>query len=582
MHRSRCSGPARRASSEASYRCSRCRTKMSPASHAARETDTGHMMGAMRPQVAAAVGWLAVILSLSSAPAVAGASPSGDAVGCAGNPDWEAPAGEAHGLSSAGSGQLGAVTVEPLGPTRQRTPALWRGDWELLRQPPLEQRTDAAVAVDDEAAFGVAVWGGLSGDDRALNDGALYDWRTDAWMPMPTAPICPRRDFGWYDLGGSLLVYGGIDAEGRPLSDGAFFHDYAWTYIPPGPLPAGPAQVAGSLALSVDPTTGEAWVARIKFDGVPIGWWDAHLVPLPTGSQYEMLYLNDDEDTDRVLVVSHQPNGSALAAENDFTEIRLDSTDTTPTGWRPPYQVPLGPGHGGGPVRGWSVGREHASWVRPAGSAESSVSQFTSRALILDPHRPREPWKRSSPAPSGRAGEGALVLSPDHLIDFDSLLALEMASNSWQRLPEPPDGRPSGAAAWWLRGRLFVLGGTQPDGTMDTATFAAFTPETKRGTFALPDGHSPDSLSGCRGDAFVPSRGVWRLQGNANDPMRVWLEQDGRRLPTTWPDGFTVRFRPRLLVLAPGGRVVARAGDRYGDRVPSQLHPCILPSVAIF
>jgi hypothetical protein len=55
------------------------------------------------------------------------------------------------------------------------------------------------------------------------------------------------------------------------------------------------------------------------------------------------------------------------------------------------------------------------------------------------------------------------------------------------------------------------------------------------------------------------------VRADRDDPSLVWLERDGRRYETTWPDGYTVTFGARTVVRDPDGQVVARVGDRLRD-----------------
>lgn len=56
---------------------------------------------------------------------------------------------------------------------------------------------------------------------------------------------------------------------------------------------------------------------------------------------------------------------------------------------------------------------------------------------------------------------------------------------------------------------------------------------------------------------------VW-LHGLDTVPPSVWVsdEANDQRVAVVWPSGFTVTFSPRLAMLDPDGRVVAREGDR--------------------
>ena len=51
------------------------------------------------------------------------------------------------------------------------------------------------------------------------------------------------------------------------------------------------------------------------------------------------------------------------------------------------------------------------------------------------------------------------------------------------------------------------------------------------------------------------------IAGDAVDPERVWLVgPEGNRISIVWPEGFSVRFEPIVVLYDAGGQPVARAG----------------------
>jgi hypothetical protein len=53
-----------------------------------------------------------------------------------------------------------------------------------------------------------------------------------------------------------------------------------------------------------------------------------------------------------------------------------------------------------------------------------------------------------------------------------------------------------------------------------------------------------------------------RLRGDGAAKPPVWVEDpQGKRFTVIWPNGFSARFDPKLVLLGSGGGVVARDGD---------------------
>ena len=97
-----------------------------------------------------------------------------------------------------------------------------------------------------------------------------------------------------------------------------------------------------------------------------------------------------------------------------------------------------------------------------------------------------------------------------------------------------------------------------------------FTPSLPANTYDLP-GDFADGYGDCGG---VGTSVTWHLQGDAHDPMLVWLQHGEMRVPTFWPDGVTVHFGATMRVIGPDGGVIAKAGDVYSQDPSSDLSPC--------
>jgi N-acetylneuraminic acid mutarotase len=123
------------------------------------------------------------------------------------------------------------------------------------------------------------IWGGISLGSY-VNDGALYDPRTDTWTPISTtnAPS-PRLFFASAWDSTNLFIWGGVDSRFRPLANGKLYNTATgvWSTISTtnAPTPRYGATVVWS---------GKEFVVWGGSDanGDPIGT-GANTIPLPTG-----------------------------------------------------------------------------------------------------------------------------------------------------------------------------------------------------------------------------------------------------------------------------------------------------------
>lgn len=171
---------------------------------------------------------------------------------------------------------------------------------------------------------------------------------------------------------------------------------------------------------------------------------------------------------------------------------------------------------------------------------------------------------RTPAAPGGLDVTSGLVLSPQHLISVSDRAAYDLAAERWLRLPERHRramfGTPTGATAWWDRGKLWVFGGVAPDGTMRSDLWT-FEPQLPTGTYTLPIGSLPlwrDNDGQCY---YQNGPGMWTLQGDPHARSRAWMQQGRREGSLTLPDGWHVRFGPKLSIIDTTRTVRFREGE---------------------
>ncbi len=438
----------------------------------------------------------------------------------------------------------------------------WRGRWNTEEELTIEPRTDASVAVAAGSPHGVVVWGGVAEDGRLLNDGVLIDSADPFhWRVMPESPLVPRRDFGWASVGDRVLVWGGVDENGRPLDDGALFQ-HGWMSLPQSRLPGGPASMAvvdyRLWVVATDPDTG---LAQIQSMGVGIedgaSWGLVADVPLPAGERYEVVGCCGDE-ANELIVFAVMPDGSAVAASWDIGAARNPSFIGGQ--WT---QLGAIPAPVGGPVVGRAVEQQLAAWVSPT-DLEADGTGDGSVAVLRQVDYGKEDQWQTAPAPGGLDVASDLVLSPRHLISVSDRAVYDLADERWLRLPElhrrASFATPTGAATWWDRGRLWVLGGVAPDGTM-RSDLRSFTPRLPKGTYTLPIGGMPLWKTDAGSCYYVGKPGAWTLRGDPRARPRVWMQQGARTEPLRLPDGWHARFAPKLSITDSTGTVRFRGGE---------------------
>lgn len=83
---------------------------------------------------------------------------------------------------------------------------------------------DDHTAVWDSIAGRMLIWGGFDGGG-GRNDGAIYDFLTDTWTPMPGGPLGHRYSHTaiWDGTRGRLIIWGGFRSGFNGWGDGAVF-----------------------------------------------------------------------------------------------------------------------------------------------------------------------------------------------------------------------------------------------------------------------------------------------------------------------------------------------------------------------
>jgi hypothetical protein len=466
-------------------------------------------------------------------------------------------------ILSSGTAAATQVATPSATPVEEQSLPRWQGRWHSEGDPQFEPRTGAAVAVDPYRRNGVVLWGGVADDGRLLNDGILIDPRRPRRSRvLPEAPLVPRRDFAWASLYGRVYVWGGMDQAGMPLGDGAVFHR-TWTAMPASPLPPGPASMVAVddllWVVATDPETGLARVA--SFDGDR--WGTAVDVPLPVGERHDVVGCCEWSPT-ALTIISRRSDGFATAVAWDIGSVRYPGG--VGGGWTQLGEVPVPPLPGAGPAVGYALEQDLVAWAGGSDEPWPEAGSTGTFAALLDPREPVDGFSLSSPAPEGVGADPTLVLSPRHLISLGAMAAYDLADDGWLSLPSPGRSEMSvGATAWWDSGKLWVFGGQTPDGSMESK-LRTFEPKLPKGTYALPIGDMTLWGGGDRCYVVAKPRTIWRLRGDPQDPALVWLQRGQHRVDLEWPDGWTVRFDPKLTVVDTTGTVRFREGDRcVGD-----------------
>ena len=207
--------------------------------------------------------------------------------------------------------------------------------WTVLPAAPLEPRVaHRAVSSGD----GMLVWGGSSGEGQSgtyFADGAVYSPASNSWTPM--APFPETRGGGGRDsfssvwTGDKMMVWGGYtrNAGCNPcnLEDGAIYdlRSNSWTLMSPGPLSGRGAHRAvwtgrEMLVWGGFNTTEQSDGAR--YDPESDTWTTLPLGPLLPRQGHVMAWTGDEA----VIWGGHGPHGegaSAQANHDDGAVLRL-------------------------------------------------------------------------------------------------------------------------------------------------------------------------------------------------------------------------------------------------------------------
>ncbi len=444
------------------------------------------------------------------------------------------------------------VSPDPsAGPEASVSPASWAGAWTPMPAAPLSARSGAATDIAAQEGK-LYVWGGRGADGALLNDGTVFLVKEQRWEMLPATDLVPREGFGFDADGRGITIWGGVDAAGKPLDDGArlvLANDdttMSWQALPPAPLTPGPASLSGDINITYAVTPGATAGDPPRFavlddDSGSLAWDDPSSPDLrthgkmpaprvPAGVAYE---IAAPDQQDGVVLISYQADGTAIASW--FTK-------PWPGSWGRPVTIPL-PATAGCPA----ISLAQLGWVRA--DPDGSVVAYLTKASGPGAYKP------TAAAPAGTTTGGMLAWSPSRLIVADALLAYDTVAKRWTALPALPDGPRTGVSAAWSGGKLYLWGGTAADG-QPSDTGWMFTPATPPRIYPLA-GIPPGDCGG-EGD---PSTAVFRAK--ESDPEKVWLKLGGQRLTTIWPEGYTVRFGGKQAqILAPGGTVVAREGQR--------------------
>jgi hypothetical protein len=131
-----------------------------------------------------------------------------------------------------------AVTVSASGPAGAA--ALAHGRWTPLPVAPIAGRDDAATAWTGTQML---VWGGSSSDgEHSYADGAAYDPLAHQWQVLPAGPLSARSSAASVWTGSQLFVWGGdlaSDAQQQKAADDGALYDPStrtWRSIAASPL----------------------------------------------------------------------------------------------------------------------------------------------------------------------------------------------------------------------------------------------------------------------------------------------------------------------------------------------------------
>lgn len=113
--------------------------------------------------------------------------------------------------------------------------------WTKLESPP-EARTDAVTVWSGRQPSGrdLVMWGGSSGYGGTVHDnGYSWDPDTNAWTTIAESPLAGRAEAGAAFTGTEIVIWGGYSGQQRPLGDGAAYDPQSdsWRLLPDAPIP---------------------------------------------------------------------------------------------------------------------------------------------------------------------------------------------------------------------------------------------------------------------------------------------------------------------------------------------------------
>jgi N-acetylneuraminic acid mutarotase len=112
---------------------------------------------------------------------------------------------------------------------------------------PVARARHTAVWTDTE----LLVWGGTTGGNTVLGNGAKFKVQETSWTPMNEPSPAPREYHTAVWLGSKMLVWGGLTTNGVRLDSGATF-DPLTNKWDPKPLPTAPLARAFHTGLATD------------------------------------------------------------------------------------------------------------------------------------------------------------------------------------------------------------------------------------------------------------------------------------------------------------------------------------------
>lgn len=98
--------------------------------------------------------------------------------------------------------------------------------------PPSERYGHSAVMIGHK----MIIWGGIGSDESHKNDGAIFDFDTSTWTPLPKTDAPRRRNHTAVVMGRKMIIWGGVDTT-HAKSDGWIFDLDTRLWSPTSPAP---------------------------------------------------------------------------------------------------------------------------------------------------------------------------------------------------------------------------------------------------------------------------------------------------------------------------------------------------------